>query len=226
MRRGVIAVATVAVVGLIGLVAVAATTSTTRAFTLGVLSTTPSPPIKARHTACQKPVVVPPGGAFDRVDFEIGTYHRLGPTVDVTVRPLEGALSVRHGVLPAGYPDVAIEQRQVVEVGLIPDGAVVQVCFHNRGPGDVALFGGADAAATHSTGHIDSSPIGFDYDLIFRREPRSFAELIPDIARRAALFRPPWVAPGVYYALFLLLTVGVPLLLARAVRSMDRSPLS
>ena len=49
--------------------------TTTVAFTIGVLSATPSPPIQAGQVACQRPIRVPPGGAFDKVDIEVGTYY-------------------------------------------------------------------------------------------------------------------------------------------------------
>jgi hypothetical protein len=221
MRRGWLAVLVFAALGAVGLAVVAIATTTTEAFTIGVLSTEPSATIKAGQTACQKPIAVPPGGSFDRVDFEVGTYHRAGPAIDVTVAPLTGSSPVRHGVLPKGYPDVAFQQRHVVEVGRVPGDTVVEVCFHDRGPRPIALFGGNDGSATQSTGYINGRPIGFDFDLVFRRQAKSFATLLPDIARRAARFRPPWVTPGLFYALVVLLLVGVPILLARAVRAID-----
>jgi hypothetical protein len=221
MPKGWIAVLVFATIGLIGLVVVAMTTTTTRAFTIGVLSTAPSPPIRAGQTACQKPIRVPLGGTFNRVDFEVGTYYQRGPTLDVTVRPLEGSLPRLHGVLRAGYPDVGVQQRHIVKVGRVPTGALIEVCFHNQGPRKVALFGGNDGSATQSTGYIDNNPIGFDFDVVFRGESRSFARLVPEIASRASLFRPPWVAPSLYYLLIFLILVGVPLLLARALRSLE-----
>ncbi|MCW2991310.1 MAG: hypothetical protein JWM73_1904 [Solirubrobacterales bacterium] len=223
MRRAPIAALAVGALGAVLLVVLALTTSTTRAFTIGVLSSAPSPAIGAGHTACQKPIRVPPGGAFDAVDFEVGNYDSSdGPPIDVTVRPIEGTFPRRHGVLPGGYPDVGIQQRHVVKVGSVPDGALVAVCFHNRGPGPIALFGNGDAAAGLSSGFIDDAAIGFDFDVVLRTEKRSFASLIGDLAGRASLFRPPWLAPGVFYALFALLLLGLPALLARAVRDLGR----
>src|SRR3954467_3383916 len=120
MRRGWVIALAVAAVGLLVLLVTALTTSTTRAFTIGVLSTSPSPPIRAGQTACQKPIAVPPDGGFDSVDFEVGNFHRAhGPALDVIVRPLEGSFPTRRGVLPAGYPDVGVQQRHVVTVGSV-----------------------------------------------------------------------------------------------------------
>ncbi|MCW2968126.1 MAG: hypothetical protein JWM71_1898 [Solirubrobacteraceae bacterium] len=222
MRRPWLAVLVVAAVGLVTLAVLAVSVSTTRAFTLGVLSSTPSPEIAAGQTACQMPITVPPGGAFDKVDFEVGTYYEYGPTLDVTVSGAGSRLpgGPRHGVLPKGYPDVGLQQRHVVTVGDVPDGSAVKVCFHNRGPGEIALFGNSDAASLESSALIDGHAIGFDFDLVFRRPARTFATLVPTVARRASLFRPPWMAPGVYYVLALLALLCVPVLLARAVRAL------
>jgi hypothetical protein len=224
MRRAAVIALALAAVGTVGLVIAALATSTTRALTIGVISSQPSPPIRAGQEACQKPIAVAPGADFDRVDFEVGNFHREhGPPLDVIVRPVEGSspFPVRRGLLPAGYPDVGVVQRHVVEVGHVPGRTVVEVCFHNRGPGPVALFGGNDGQATASSGYIAGQPVGFDYDLVMRRESESFAALIPRMTERLALFRPPWVAPALYYVLLVILLVGVPLLLARALRTLE-----
>lgn len=207
---------------LVALLATAVLASTDRAFTIGVLSSVPSGEIRKGQTACQKPIRVPPGGGFDKVDIEVGTYYRRGPALDIVVRSLEGPRLVRRGVLAAGYPDVGIQQRQVIEVGDVPDGAVVEVCVRNRGPNRIALFGGSDGQSTLSSGYLDGTPIGFDYDVVLRGDRRSFAMLVPDMAARASLFRPPWVSPALYYVLAALVLLGLPLLLLRALRSLDR----
>lgn len=221
MRRPWAAALVCGLIALAGLTVAALTTSTTLAFTLGVPSATPSPPIKPGHVACQKPITVPPAGDFDRVDFEAGTYYRRGPALDVVVRSLQGPPLRRHGVLAAGYPDVGVQQRQVVDVGEVPGGTLIEVCLRNRGPGDVAFFGNTDGWSAQSTGYVDGAAVGYDFDVVFRRDPRSFATLLPDMARRASLFRPAWVGPGLYWGLLALLLVGVPLLIARALRSPD-----
>lgn len=221
MRRPALVVLVVVLAGIAILVGSALTTRTSRGFTLGVPSQFPSHPVQAGQTLCQRPVHVPPGGSFDRVDFEVGTDHRIGPTLDVTVHQLGGGFT-RHGVLPAGYPDVAFQQRHVVRVGHVPSRSTVEVCFRNRGPRTIAIFGSSDGAIARSSSYLDGTWAEFDLDLVFRRgDQRSFATLIPQIARRASLFRPPWVSPGLYYVLALLLLIGAPLLLARALRSLE-----
>ena len=221
------AVAAVALAGALALLFGAAVTSTDRAFTLGVLSGVPSPGIAAGKTACQQPITVPPGGGFDTVDFQVGTFFAPGgPPLEVTVRPLEpGAFPERRGLLEAGYPDVGVEQRQRVRVGPVPDDARVAVCFRNRGPGTVALFGAGDVASRESSAFIAGRPFGFDFDLVFRGEERSLASRLGDVVQRASLFRPPWLPPGVYWALLVVLLAGLPALLARAVRGLgDTQP--
>jgi len=222
MRR---AALVLAAAGRTVLVVVAVTLRTTEAFTLGVASVLPSDSLHAGQTACQRPIPVPRDQPFDSVDFEVGNYfHKHGPPLDVTVRALDRSFAPRHGLLPGGYPDVGFQPRHVVRVGNVPGGSTIEVCIHNRGPIKVALFGNGDLATQPSTGTIDGRPIDFDFDLVFRRGSRTFATLAPTIARRASLFRPPWVSPALYYVLFALLSIGAPLLLARALSSLDRKP--
>lgn len=219
MRRAILAVAA------LGIVALAAASLLVRdqlAFTLGVISSRPGPFVHAGQTACQRPIAVPADAGFDRVNFEIGTDHRpQGPPVEVVVRDLDRPSEVRRGLLRAGYPDVGVQQRQVVRVGPVRGGTRIAVCFTNRGPHRVALFGGPDGSDPASTATLDGSAVGFDFDLVFERDSRTYASLIPAMARRASLFRPPWVSPALYYALLALLLIGVPLLLARAVSNLD-----
>jgi hypothetical protein len=222
MRRATIAVLAVALAG-VALLAVAATlgTHTSRAFTLGVQSQLPSHPVQTGETLCQRPIRVPPGGDFDRIDFQVGTDHRIGGPLEVTVHEVGGGFT-RRGVLPGGYPDVAFQQRHVVRVGHVPDRTTIEVCFRNRGGQTIAIFGSSDGALARSSSYLDGTWAEFDLDIVFRRgEQRSFATLLPEIARRASLFRPPWASPGLLYALVLLLLVGAPLLLARALRSLE-----
>lgn len=222
--REALAVAVVAVLGAIALATTGALVTTDRAFTLGVLSSTPGPGVEPGQTACQGPITVPPGGSFDTVDFKVGNFMKpAGPPVEVVVRSVRGELAPRRGVLPAGYPDVGVEPRQRVRVGEVPEGSTISVCFRSRGPGSIALFGGVDVATRQSSATFQGRKFNFDYDLIFRTEDRSLTGLVGDMARRASLFRPPWLTPGVYYALFLVLLIGVPTLLARAARDL-RAP--
>lgn len=216
------AVLTVAAAGILTLLVGALAVGSDRAFTIGVLSAAPSPPVAPGERACQQPITVPPGGGFDTVDFEIGTYLQpAGPPVDVSVEPVDpGAFPIRRGVLQAGYPDVGIEQRQRVHVGDVPEGARIAVCFRNRGPRRVALFGAAGAAARESKATIGGRHFDFDFDVVFRDGRRSFAERLSQIVQRASLFRPPWLTPGVYYALIVILLIGLPALIARAARDL------
>ena len=53
-------------------------------------------------------------------------------------------------------------------------------------------------------------------------EPRSVASQLPVIFERAALFRPGWVGPWTFWALALVVGLGVPALLARALAAAVR----
>src|SRR5215204_2514461 len=109
--------ATAILVGLIaaaalGLTAAALLNQRSQAFTLGVTRSSTTA-IGGGQEACQSPIAVPAGGAFDGVTFAVGTEHRPGPRLDVVVRAadpdrpsaLRGA-AVGRGTLRAGYPDV------------------------------------------------------------------------------------------------------------------------
>jgi hypothetical protein len=82
----------------------------------------------------------------------------------------------------------------------------------------VALFGGPGGAHRESTANFEGDRFDFDYDLVFGSDEQSFAALLPEMVQRASLFRPSWLAPGVYWALLVALLLGVPVLLARAAR--------
>jgi hypothetical protein len=94
----------------------------------------------------------------------------------------------------------------------------IAVCF--RAPGYVALYGGPAVAARTSTLVLDGRPARKDLTLVFLRErPRSALALLPDMVRRATLFRPAWFTPGVLWALLVAVVTLVPFLLAMALRS-------
>jgi hypothetical protein len=94
------------------------------------------------------------------------------------------------------------------------------VCIRDAGPGRVALYGNADAAAGSSSAFRGRTAVHSDLALVFRRGARSFASLAGDMARRAALFRPPWVGAWLYYVLLALLLVVPPVLLGASLRRM------
>ena len=220
MRRPVVVIAAV-VVSLVGaMVTMAAARRTSLAFTLGVNSTAPVVVLSHGREACQQPIDVPRGGGFDRVTFKVGTFYRPGSRLALTVRGARGRVLAR-GELPAGYPDIAVAPSHTVHVDRSVGPSRVAVCFANRGRHRVALYGGAGAAARSSTAVVDGRSQPNDIELEFGRPSRSLAALVPDMLRRAALFGFTWEGAWTYVVLGLLLLIGGPLLLVRAVTAAE-----
>jgi hypothetical protein len=204
--------------GTLLVVALALTRHTTLAFTLGVTNVAPLVKVEHGQTACQRPISVPAGGAFDRIAFTLGTFRRPGPPIDVTVRDPGGRVLAR-GRLAGGYPDITAQPRQSVSVGHIGGGDGLAVCLTNDGQHSVAIYGNADAASRTSSAYLGPRPLGVDLNLVFEREPRSLATLVPRMFDRASLFRPGMAGPWVYVLLAVLVVLLVPALLVSALRS-------
>lgn len=203
------------------LVAGALLADTPRAFTLGVTNGLVAAELRPGQQACQAPITVPDDGGFDRVRFSLGTYKRPGQAVDLTVLPAGGGAPLARGGLPAGYPDVDRAPNHTVAVGDVAAGERIQVCLTNRGSNKVAVYGNADAANRTSTATRDGKPLGTDLNFAFERDERTLAALAPAIADRASLFHAGWVGPWTYVLLALVVVLGVPLLLVRALRAAE-----
>jgi hypothetical protein len=209
---------TAAAILVLAVVAVAQRTSL--AFTLGVARAAAVARLGPGERACQEPIDVPSGAAFDRVALAVGTYGRPGPPLRLTVRAASGGGVLASGAIAGGYPDVP--RRPVARVRLdrtVRASRRISVCVENRGPGPVGVYGDADLAARTSTAVKDGRPLRRDLSLVFERAPRSVASEVPAMLDRAALFRIPGLGAWAYVALGVLLALGGPLLLIRAVRA-------
>ena len=191
------------------------------AFTLGVTSGGPVAVVEPGSRVCQRDVIVPQGGGFDRVRLSLGTYQRPGPPVDLIVRDAGGATLAR-GALRGGYPDIAQAPSHSVRVGEVGDERRIDVCVANEGSRRVAVYGNAGIASQTSSAELDGQPQEYDLNLAFETRERSIAALWPAMADRAALFRAAWVGPWTYLVLALLVLVAVPALLVRALAVTDR----
>ena len=159
---------------------------------------------------CQGPLRSPDGAAFDRIAFTVGTAGAPGPPLRVEVVDAAGGRTLGAGSLAGGYPGAT---EQVVRIGEVRTGDPVSVCLI---PGaDVAVFGQAGAASSHTTATVDGADSGVDFAFVLRSAERSLIASAPDIADRAALFRAGWISPVVYLVLALAVIVVAPLLLAR-----------
>jgi hypothetical protein len=195
----------------LALAGVALAQRTSLALTLGVARAAAVARLAPGQQACQQPIDVPSGAAFDRV--ALGVSGRAA--VRFTVRGAGGGV-LATGTLAGGSAGVA---RRVRLDRTVRASQRVAVCVENRGPGRVGVYGDADLAARTSTAVKDGRPLRRDLSLVFERRPRSLASEVPAMLSRAALFRFPGLGAWAYVVLGLLLVVGGPLLLVRAVRA-------
>ena len=138
------------------------------------------------QTVCQREVDVP--AAFDGVETSVGTGGVPSPPVDVEVRRSGGTRVLARGRLPAGARDNTAALAQVRPE--VRSGQVVDVCMRNAGRRELAFYGGpwfaspgrADVEGRRAEGNLQLRYV--------RSEPRSALSLVPDMFRRAALFRP------------------------------------
>jgi hypothetical protein len=212
-NRWLLALAGTAVLAVVGLIVTMATDERGLAFTLGVRATQVATVLKAGDEACQRPIDVPADA--DSVEFQVGTFHRPGQPIEITVRSASGLLG--NGRLPGGYPD---NSRQSVKVDGIEKGERISLCVHNAGRSRLALYGGAPQAARTSAVFLEGREQPADLTLIFQREPpRSMLSLLPAVFERASLFHPGWVEDWLFWLIAAVVALGVPLTLALAMSS-------
>jgi hypothetical protein len=191
---------------------------TSLAFTLGVIRAAPAVVLAPGQQACQRPIDVPGGGAFDRVGLSVGTFQRAGSPLTLTVQHAGGRVLGR-GTLAGGYPDIASVPVHHVPLDRTVGEGRVAVCVRNEGEQRVALYGNADAAARSSSAYKDGRPAKVDLSLEFERSSRSWASELPRMLDRAALFRAPWLGPWAYWILAAAFVVVAPWLVLRALRA-------
>jgi hypothetical protein len=174
-------------------------------------------PVWPGQQACQAPVELQ--GDSSAVDLLLATYLRPGPPLTLTLRDLNGGTPLATGRLAGGYPD---NSRQTIGFPIVRGGPNVAVCLRNEGSFGVVIYGDDEDGAPTSEARIGGKPIDADMWIVFRNE-RSLTETLPDIFRRAALFRPRWVGPWTFWVLAAAVIFAVPLLLAGALASAVRT---
>jgi len=218
-RRAVVGFVAVLAVGLIAVVAVGLTHGSTLVYSLGASAAGPAVVPQPGSVACQTPISVPDGAAFDRVGFTLTTYEQPGPELVVDVRSVDGGRRLASGTLPAGYRDGPA----VVDVGRVATRAPIEVCIRNRGAVPVAVYGQATIASPRTNATLDGKRLTADMAITLNREQRSFIALLPTMAERASVFRAGWVGPFTYLVLALLVVVGAPVLLVRGIAAAARA---
>jgi hypothetical protein len=221
--RAALAVIATAALGIVALLVGRAFDERPQQQRLGVFIAKPVVPLAPGQTGCQGAIAM--ADDTSAVTFNPGTPHaEPGPAILATVRDHYSGRVLASGRLPAGFDPAkaqTIELSQTVKAN-----AQADFCFRNAGPGRALLFGDTELGSVHPTistsvASIDGQPLlEQDIALVFPRpHAKSVLALVPQIFRRAALFRPGAVGPWVYWLLAALILVGAPLLLARAVAS-------
>lgn len=218
MRRlGLLTFLALALAAGVGLALEAAADERDLAFTLGLVPFQVAAKISPGQEACQVPLVVEE--RFAAIRFQVTGSRWPGGSVAASVRTVpEGRVLARgrvRGATRNDEPTVTLDRE-------VREDARVAVCLRNTGPRRLTLHGRAGAAKLGSRVEVDGAPKRADLTLVFlRAEPRSALSLVPEMFRRAALFRPAWVGPWTFWLLLVVVLCGVPALLAAALRSAE-----
>lgn len=216
---------------LLGLIAVAvggAATTTTQQQTVGVLPALPVAPIAAGQQVCQRGIAL--DKPVERVRFNVGTRGKTGPPLDVAVRDTRTGAILGSGAVRPGWVDNGTAQN--VAVGHVGGDRLADVCVRNHGPVRAYVFGdrykgelgtgpvGVRPTNTTTAAAIDGRRISGDIAIWFVSErSHSMLSAVPDMFRRAGLFRPGIVGAWTFWLLLALALLAAPLALWRAIGS-------
>lgn len=212
LARGWPLLVALAVAGLAALALAAAVDRRDLAFSPGVPITRVATDLYPGETACQRRIFV--RERFEAIELVPRWLDAPGPPLVLTVRSDDPTRRLTRVPVSGGYAD---NRPLRVEVGPMRRGAWIDVCLTNPGRARVGIEGGEAESVPTSPLFVngvrnDRSALA----LRFLGRPRSVASQVPVIFERAALFRPAWVGPWTFWALALVVGMGVPALLARA----------
>jgi hypothetical protein len=187
----------------------------------GILADAPLVKLLPGHESCQGPLDL--DRPVRQMGLAVDTLGKPGPPLEIEVRDNPTGRVLARATVPAGYVVGLGAFEPVTLDPALPDDASVDVCARNAGAEPLTLVGKQSIAT--SALHEDSGrTIQEDWAIFFPLAPqdrRSLLATTPDILARASVLRPGIVTPAFYVVLGLLLVVGGPLLLWRAVRLAD-----
>jgi hypothetical protein len=208
-RTPLLAFAATLAVGAVLFAVVALVRGTTLSYTLGVPPNGVAVKLEHRQAFCQETIVAQSTRKFDHVVVSLGTYHRPGAPLVVTVRDGRSAAPLAHGTLAAGYADIARQPTESIPLDASINPRTLAVCFTNTGRHSIAFYGAGDQATVPSTAVVDGKSVGADVSLRFTGPHHSWASSIGSAFDHARLFRTPHLAGWLYLAgLLLLLALG------------------
>jgi hypothetical protein len=192
---------------------------TTLSYTLGVPSNAVAVKLERGQEFCQEPIKAQSDRRFDHVDVTLGTYHRPGSPLAVSVLDPVSRHVLARGALAGGYPDIAQKpsQRIALDHGVNP--GTLAVCFRNIGRHSIAFYGSGDGATQPSSATRKGKSLGTDVTLAFTAGRHSWASTIGDVFSRARLFRTPRIPGWLYLAGLVLLAAAAAAALTAAVGS-------
>jgi len=211
MRRPLLALAAVCAVAAAALLVGAASARNEVAFTVGLPAVQQAEVLPPGAEACRGPLEA--RASFTRLRVVTASFGRPGPALELAVRA-PGGRALGRGVVPDGYDDGAQVE---ADVGGIAAGRRVELCAVNRG-GDPVLLRGAPPATLASELDAPDADAGPAF-VALRAEPRSVLDQVPDMAGRAAVFKPAGVGAWTYWLMAGLVALAVPALLAGALRA-------
>jgi GT2 family glycosyltransferase len=163
--------------------------------------------IAGRRTFCQRVADVPK--SFDGVNIPIYSGRSTEPFALVVRDGRRGTrLGAGQGSAPPAPAFVAIQ------TGRVEAGRPVRVCVENRSRGRLGLYGTGEGERRVTRGTVRNGRVA----LIFTGESRSLLQRIPDAFGRAELFKPAWLGAWTFWLLAAGFILGVPTLLAVALR--------
>lgn len=213
MRRPLLALALAAVAGYLVVAVVGARDDRRLAASAAVPSNRSSGVIPPGARLCEPPVAVP--FAANAVQMIVVTGGAPAPPLTVSVRSAASGRTLAQGRLPGGYRMRGYPQRRVrtVELPPIPAREAVSVCIRNSGTTLAALYAGRGQKARRDHG----------VSLVALRPPRSALSAVPDIFRRAALFKGSWVGAWLFWLLAAAVGIAVPVLLGASLTAAART---
>jgi len=257
MRRTLIAFVAAVLCGLAYLTLVGSRPASEVVQTLGVLPLTPVAELRAGQELCEAPIALVE--AVDAIGFNAVSLAQPTPRITVSLRDGAGGRTfMRVGLDPRSSLDA--DTVQVVRFDAVKTREYVKLCFTNEGPAKVRILGdrlggpgdctpsgrradhvpvcrpgGVRPTITTAAAAVDGEPVEGDVSATFFRRggERSLLQRLPAIPQRASRFRPAYVTPALWWALFAGWLVGLPVavgfalsraLSARGRESAPRSP--
>ncbi len=216
MRSGVLGLLAVLVVGLGLLIWRGSLGEEIDVTRIGVPAAGPISTLTPNEELCQRPLDIDHAARI--VGVAIYNGPNPGPPVRIRVSDADTGRPLASATVPAGWTLDPGSYFGLTMPRALPADHGLEVCARNDGKRTIELYGKESLSASNLYRGDDN--IGGDWAIYFPLEPgtgRNYLEMIPDFLRRASVLRPGFVGPATYVVLALLLLVGGPLLLWRAI---------